>query len=286
MQLLSNFRAVSRFQGLLIGLLLLIGAIVIDFFVPPELSSSILYLPAVVATAWYSSRAAALLISVLSAVAWLMTDSACLGSIPCLHHVAPGVAYWNTAVQLIKLGSIAFLLSALRRSYKREWRYARTDELTHAVNRRYFLELLQIEIDRLNRYPSVFTIAYLDVDSFKQVNDKLGHSAGDRLLETIASSIRRQTRATDVLARLGGDEFALLLRETSALQSEIVLNRLFQSLTQEMQQSGWQISFSVGAVTFNAAPGSVNRAIELADQAMYCVKNTGKNRLATQVYNG
>lgn len=286
MRFIRNFQVVPRPYALLIGLLLTLGAKIIDFYIPPELSSTILYLPAVLFTAWYGGYAAGLLIAALSAVGWLITDSGCLGSNFCPTHANPIVFYWNTVVQFVKFGSIAYLIAALRRSYEREWRHARTDELTHAVNRRYFLELLQIELDRLERYHRTLTLVYLDVDHFKQINDQFGHSTGDRLLATIASTVRRQIRSSDVFARLGGDEFALLLPETTSPQAEAVLTRLFQALTQEMQQAGWQISFSVGAVTFNAFPGSVDRAIELADRAMYDVKSTGKNRLMTQVYEG
>lgn len=286
MRFIRNFQVVPRPYALLIGLLLTLGAKIIDFYIPPELSSTILYLPAVLFTAWYGGYAAGLFIAALSAVGWLVTDSGCLTSGFCPTRPDPLLFYWNTIVRFVKFGSIAYLLAALRQSYEREWRHARTDELTHAVNRRHFIELLQIELDRLQRYHHTLTLVYLDVDHFKQINDQFGHSTGDRLLETIASTVRRQIRSSDVFARLGGDEFALLLPETTASQAEAVLNRLFEALTQEMQQSSWQISFSVGAVTFNTFPGSVDRALELADRAMYHVKSTGKNRLMTQVYEG
>ena len=91
---------------------------------------------------------------------------------------------------------------------------SRSDPLTGVANSRVFLELLKREIARARRYKRPLTLAYLDLDNFKSVNDILGHAMGDKVLQTVVSTVNANIRVTDVVGRLGGDEFVLLLPET------------------------------------------------------------------------
>ncbi len=139
--------------------------------------------------------------------------------------------------------------------------------------------MLQKEIERLARYNHSFTLAFFDVDNFKSVNDKFGHSQGDDLLIKITKTIKFNIRQTDILSRLGGDEFALLLLEIEAEQASIVLKRIHQELSMMIKIERLPISFSVGAITYYQTPQSVDHALEEADKLMYGVKSTGKNGL-------
>src|SRR6185312_6159583 len=103
---------------------------------------------------------------------------------------------------------------------------ARIDALTGVANGRTFYDLARVELCRFQRTGRPFTVAYLDLDNFKQVNDRLGHPAGDDLLRRVAQVLRDNTRVLDVPARLGGDEFALLLPETDAEDALPVLSKL------------------------------------------------------------
>ena len=178
-----------------------------------------------------------------------------------------------------------YLLSALKASYKRERRFAYTDDMTGLANRRFFHELLQIEIDRAYRYAHHLTIAYIDVDDFKHVNDQFGHATGDALLQSIAAIMTSQVRNIDIVARMGGDEFALLLPETDYESAQIVLERLHARLLEPSENQPLSVTFSIGAVTFLALPNSASLAIERADQIMYNVKKSGKNRLEHELYS-
>lgn len=130
-----------------------------------------------------------------------------------------------------------------------------------------------------------FTLAYFDVDNFKQINDHFGHNTGDKLLIIIAQTIKKQIRETDTVARLGGDEFALILPETNYQAGQSILPRLQQKLNLAIAAYSPPISLSIGAVTFLSLPNSIDRLIDEADRLMYQVKKNGKNRLEHQLFN-
>jgi diguanylate cyclase (GGDEF)-like protein len=159
---------------------------------------------------------------------------------------------------------------------------ARTDYLTRVANSRYFAEIASHEIKRAGRYLHPFTVAYLDIDDFKSVNDRWGHSTGDQLLALVADTIRGNIRATDSIARLGGDEFVFLLPETGYDAASVVIQKVHQSLQAVMGGKGWPVTFSIGVVTFRTPPDSVDGMIRAADAFMYSVKHSGKNRIQHQ----
>jgi diguanylate cyclase (GGDEF)-like protein len=123
------------------------------------------------------------------------------------------------------------------------------------------------------------TLAYLDLDCFKEINDRNGHATGDRVLVEVARGIEGNIRRTDMVARLGGDEFALLLPNTCKDSATTLLNKVLEVLTHTMQRKDWPVTFSVGAVTFLSPPESVQDMVQLTDEIMYSVKRAGKNRM-------
>jgi len=177
---------------------------------------------------------------------------------------------------------VNFTVSSLRISLEREREMARTDYLTQVANSRYFAEIASNEIKRAGRYLHPFTVAYLDIDDFKSVNDRWGHSTGDQLLALVADTIRSNIRATDSIARLGGDEFVFLLPETGYDAASVVIQKVNQSLQAAMGRKGWPVTFSIGVVTFRTPPDSVDGMIRVADAFMYSVKHSGKNRIQHQ----
>lgn len=168
----------------------------------------------------------------------------------------------------------------VRQALEREKRTAREDALTKVANRRAFFEIASLERGRACRYGRPLTLAYLDVDDFKKVNDRLGHAAGDTLLVRIAKVLRDNVRASDSIARLGGDEFALLFPETNASGAEAALTNLQRRLAEAMETEGWTVTFSMGAAVFDCCPQSVDQMILSADEVMYKVKKAGKNNFA------
>jgi diguanylate cyclase (GGDEF)-like protein len=181
---------------------------------------------------------------------------------------------------------VVWLGATLKKTYTVNRELARSDYVTGAISIRYFYELAQIELKRAQRHQLPFTLAYIDLDNFKTVNDRLGHSTGDRVLRAVTDGISRQVRPADLVARLGGDEFALLLPETDGDAAKTVINKVHTCLVNEMLRNGWMVTFSVGVVTFNEVPKTVDEMVKMADNAMYSVKATGKNGVNYSIYAG
>jgi len=159
----------------------------------------------------------------------------------------------------------------------------RTDPLTGVANPRAFLECLDAELYRARRYKRPLSLACIDLDNFKKVNEQLGHSAGDELLRFIAQHIVRNVRASDVVGRLGGDELAILLPETGSAGAKAAAEKVRRHLHNAMADSPMAVTLSVGAVTFESPPASAGEAVNVADRLMYEVKGSGKNDVAHQV---
>jgi len=160
---------------------------------------------------------------------------------------------------------------------------SRSDPLTGLANRRAFYETTEAERKRAGRYGRPLSLAYIDLDNFKQVNDQSGHDTGDRVLIRVADIMRKNIRAEAVAARLGGDEFALLLPEAGHAAASVVIQKMHRSLTAAMEENNWPVTFSVGMVTYDKPPESANEMVQAADELMYTVKHEGKNRIATSV---
>ena len=177
-------------------------------------------------------------------------------------------------------------MSTLKRALEHEKELAYTDYLTGAVNSRFFFDLVEMEIGRLQRYKHPFTIAYIDIDNFKVVNDQFGHTTGDQVLRAVVNQGRKHLRKTDVVARLGGDEFALLLPETKQESAQAAIAKIQRGILEEIHQSNWSITFSVGVLTCLNAPNTTDEIFRMADALMYSVKRDSKNAVKYSIYTG
>ncbi|MCR9136644.1 MAG: diguanylate cyclase [Alphaproteobacteria bacterium] len=159
---------------------------------------------------------------------------------------------------------------------------SRTDFLTGLSNRRYFMETLEAELARGKRYGIPLSLAILDIDHFKHINDTFGHGAGDRVLYDLANLLVHELRNFDVVGRLGGEEFAILFPNTSAPQAELACERLITAIrAQEIVTDEGTIRFTVSfGLTDAAVSVPDGRAfLQAADQLLYRAKNEGRNRL-------
>src|SRR4030042_6961301 len=127
--------------------------------------------------------------------------------------------------------------------------FARKDFLTGIPNRQAFFEIAGIEINRCRRHGYPLTIAYIDCDNFKVINDRFGHQTGDNLLCSVANTLQKSIRVTDIVARLGGDEFAILLPETGYEPAEVVIRKIQKILLDFMQKNEWTIIFRFGVAS-------------------------------------
>ncbi len=255
-----------------VSFLLVIVLWLLDYSTGPDMSFVLFYLLPLFLTAWYVGRNAGMAISILSGAAWYSADV--LGAQFPSH---PAVPYWNVVTKLGFFLVVNCTISSLRVSLDRERGTARTDYLTRVANSRYFAEVAEQELKRAGRYQHPFTMAYMDIDNFKEVNDGWGHSSGDALLVLVADILVRSVRSTDTVARLGGDEFALLMPETGYEASSAAIRKVRESLQEAVDRKGWPVTFSIGVVTFLTPPETADQMIREADRVMYTVKHGGKN---------
>ena len=227
-----------------------------------------LYLPPLVMMAWTARLRAGLLATLGMVVLWASVHL--LKPHPTL---STGIVLWNVSMILftfLVIFGMAWILKV--QSY-----YADHDFLTGIANRRGLYRFALHELQRSRRYRRPMTVGYIDCDDFKAVNDRWGHTTGNAVLCTVARTADRSIRATDLVARVGGDEFAVLLPATGPEEAKLTFEKLHERLASAMLSRGWPVTFSIGVVTFQGPPESVDELLAQADQQMYAVKLRGKN---------
>lgn len=263
----------SKALFLAVSLLLVVLLGFIDY-ATADLTFLVFDLMPILLATWFVGRWAGLLVSFTSVMSWFVVDVVEVASH--LHSVSH---YWNASVKLGFFAIITYLIWSLRQALVREKELARTDPLTGAANMRAFTECVVGELERVRRYGFALTLAYIDADNFKSVNDRFGHSAGDTLLRKVVEALKNNTRANDSIARLGGDEFAILMPETDESSAMEIVRRIQCLLVSLMQENGWDVTFSIGLITCIEPDLSVDQILKQADAAMYSVKKLGKNNI-------
>ncbi len=269
-----SFAAICALTVLMV---LIIG--VVDFMIGHEISTALFYVLPIAVAAWYGGRQLGISVSVLAAAAWLITD---IGAGQ--HYSHPAILPWNTFMRLAIFLLIALLLAAFRGLLHTEALAAKTDHLTGALNRLGFQERFAEEYARSARFNRAFSLAYLDIDNFKHVNDTLGHATGDRALMSVAGTLKANLRVTDAVARLGGDEFAVLFPETGSAAVREAFGHVHQRLLEAMQERDWPLSFSIGVVSFESVPENLDQALAATDELMYSIKRSTKNNVIYQTW--
>ncbi|MGA2465593.1 MAG: GGDEF domain-containing protein [Thermodesulfobacteriota bacterium] len=264
---------------LISGLFLVVVLGIIDKITGSEISFSIFYLIPVIFVTRFSDRWVGIFISGASAIAWLMADLMA-GQIYS-HWVIP---YWNAIMRFGFFLVNVYILSRLKDALEMEKMLSRMDSLTGIANGKYFIELVNSEFIRSNTNNLSFTIAYMDLDNIKTVNDRFGHNEGDIVLCTMASIIRNNIRATDSVGRLGGDEFAILFPEMGAEESQGIIPKIHKSLLDAILENKWGITISMGVGTFKGSNFNAEEILRLTESLMYSVKDAGKNGIKYEVF--
>ena len=153
------------------------------------------------------------------------------------------------------------------------------DGLTRLFNHTTCIEKLTMEANIHQRYGRPVSVMLIDVDDFKQINDRYGHQAGDRVLAALAATISGATRASDMCCRYGGDEFVVILPTTRASEAAMLAERLGRAAA-ESQPDGLRVTLSIGVASCEDFPTTAQELLEKADAAMYQAKKAGKNRVA------
>jgi diguanylate cyclase (GGDEF)-like protein len=279
---LARFRLIRRFpQGapIVIGAFLVSAIAGLDWISGPDVNVSLLYAVAVSGVTWLGTRRHGILIAGLAASQSLGTQLISEGSLA-------ATAMWNGAARFGILVVIATLVWALREALVEQRHRAMVDPLTGALNRRTFQMIAERERLRAGRSGSPLSVAYFDLDEFKDVNDRLGHAAGDRLLRVFAASVRVGIRGTDVSCRMGGDEFVLMLPDTDAREAVIVVDRVRKVLAECCETEAVPVTASVGITTYRFPPATVDAMIAGADELMYRAKSRGGDSVVGTVIVG
>jgi len=262
----------TKWQWYLISFITMVFSGLLDYFTGPEIAFSLVYLIPVMTSAWFTKKPFAIVVSIVSAATWAIAE---ITSGRFYSHAA--IHVWNTITMLGFFLVVTTLLERLKRNLNDERVLSRIDYLTGVMNPRSFYEFMDLEIERSKRYEHPFTIAYIDMDNFKKINDTFGHPAGDNVLQIFADILKNNLRKTDVIARLGGDEFVIFLPETDNKAAKQAIEKIKKSVNKNKDLKDYPITSSIGVLTYKTNPPSTDKIMKSVDSLMYSAKNRGKN---------
>lgn len=239
----------------------------------------LLYLVPVSTMTWLLGRLCGVVVAMASTIMALSLELVHMPAGPEIRQVAA-----DGVITFFVFATAALWLSRMKNILKIERNLARTDFTTGALNKRCFCEMISMEIKRFKRYRRTFSVAMIDLDNFKEVNDRLGHQTGDDVLHEVVATMKSNLRDTDIVARLGGDEFALLLTETDAESARIVVSHMREKLVAVMRKHHYPVTFSMGVMAFEAVPSGVQEVLRRADDLMYKAKREGKNTIRYNIF--
>jgi diguanylate cyclase (GGDEF)-like protein len=198
--------------------------------------------------------------------------------------------FWYWAVNFLTQGSafvvVTLLVAELERHLQFEYRQSRIDQLTGLLNSRAFLEAGPALLATNRRGAQALTLAYIDLDHFKQVNDRLGHQAGDEVLERVGEVMQRELPPAALIARMGGDEFAVLLPDVDIDEARTLLDRLRARLLADERIGSAGVSASIGAIFHRPGGPEFDALMRRADALMYEVKASGRDAVRVAEYEG
>ncbi|MFH1368802.1 MAG: GGDEF domain-containing protein [Elusimicrobiota bacterium] len=267
-------KTIPKPAALAIGICIVAFFGLADYLTGSELSFSIFYLIPISLVTILAGLFYGIIIAVISAAAWLTADL-----LPGANYTHALIPYWNAVVRLGYFILHAYLLSKLIEILSKAQDLSLRDSLTGAPNWRYLKEISSNKLQEAHRERRPITVGYIDLDNFKGVNDTMGHDVGDDLLRVIAEIIQTGIRPNDAMARVGGDEFVILLTEIDYDNANKTLVRIKDHISKEMDDNGWPVTISIGAITYRVIPSSIDNMIKKADELMYSVKREGKNSI-------
>lgn len=247
----------------------------IDHMTGAHISMMIFYAVPILLAARYCGKVEGLVVATCAGICWFIVN---------LFYKFPegsdAILTWNALTRLGIFALIAYtvsLQSKLRFALEREIMRADTDRLTGLLNKGAFRERVEEEMNRARRYRHPLSLAFIDLDNFKQVNDTGGHSCGDLLLQQVSETIVSTIRETDIAGRIGGDEFTICFPETGEEQARNAIANLVRALDIMTSQYGWQVTASIGVVTCMEICDTYDALLGKADRLMYVAKEKGKN---------
>ena len=272
------FQGLSVIQATAVAVVLVGLLAAADRWLGKAISLSVFFLAPVGLATWYGNLRAGLALSILSGMTMVVLDMPLDAGL----NARLGVL-WNGAAHLGFFSIVSYLLHIHKRHFEAEKTFGRTDPLTGILNRRAFMEQSAYLFNLASYHGTPISVAYIDIDNLKQMNDCHGHVAGDALIKSVAEAMQQCCRRSDIIARLGGDEFAIVLADTNQDAARTIVAK-FQRAIQGALHSPSAVTCSVGVVTFVQFPSSIEQAVGIADALMYSVKAAGKNAVAFTVF--
>jgi diguanylate cyclase (GGDEF)-like protein len=257
---------------------LLIATGLVDYATGPELSLSVFYLFPVLTATWRLGRTRGMVMSFLAGGGWLLAHTGVEGIVS-----QPSLVYWNATVRLGFFVVVTLLTASLRQSIADREKLATRDFVTGVANARFLFDTVRLELERSRRYHHTISVAYIDLDNFKEINDRHGHLVGNAALRDVAATMRSSLRSSDLVARVGGDEFVIVLPETGAAEALIAVQKVQARVRESMDRSGWPVTISAGLSTFLIPPASVPELLRKADDLMYSAKRGGKDSIRAEI---
>ncbi len=261
-----------------LALISVAGLAIVDSLSGPGVGFAVFYALAVMGATFHAGWVAGTIIAISASAAGFFARLLYYSS-----DVSVTTALWNLGNEMAVFMVLVFITGHLRRLLDQLSAQSRLDLLTGSLNTRGIIEAFDTERARAIRAATPLSIAFMDLDNMKRVNDELGHAEGDEMLRTLASSVLSSIRETDIFGRVGGDEFALILPDTDEHKALRAIQRLRRVVNRRSRPGGPYISVSVGVVTFRRDPPDAADALRAADALMYTAKRAGGNRVAGSV---
>ena len=256
---------------------LAIGAL--DGVTGSELRVFPLYFPAIALGVWCGPSWSGAALTLLSALVWLVSNWSAG-----LQYSSNWIWVFNELSMTAGFGVVSGLVRAVRSLYEQEQQSARKDALTGLSNRLAFSEAIEVMLAIARRQQLAITVAFIDLDHFKRVNDELGHAMGDQVLCDTAEVLRSSLRASDLKARLGGDEFVIAMLDTDERSAREVLERFGASFVAQMQSRRLPVTASIGACVYQRLPATAAEALQRSDALMYASKSSGRGSLSLELH--
>lgn len=258
--------------GALLGLALLAAAAAVHLKLLPFPRALALYLLPALLAGLSAGHWAGIIVSMLGAAAYTAVGIRIYGG-PALS----AASALDAAVSLFSLLVLSLTAASLRRIRLKERLYAKKDQLTGMDNMASFMERAESELKRARRSRQPLSLAYIDIDNLKEINDLLGFLHGDRLLKAFAADLKHHTRSSDIVARLGGDEFVIMLPETGVEQARGAASKMHKSFQEVAARENCHATLTVGLVTVFNPDLELEAMLKQASDLLLQAKGDGGN---------
>lgn len=272
MGLSDRIAGLPAWAGAVIGIILMGIAAAAHILLLPQFQALAIYVLAAVLTGLGTGSVGGFLLALVGAASFTFIQWRLAGG-----NVGVGQVIINASCALVSLMVPALAAGGLRRAKRSQKLYAKTDQLTGMDNMSAFMEKAQSELKRARRSRQPLSLAYIDIDNLKEINDLLGFLHGDRLLVAFAGDLKNHTRSSDIVARLGGDEFIIMFPETGVEQARGAAAKIHNAFQKVAESQNCHATLTVGLVTVFNPDLELEAVLKQASDLLLQAKGDGGN---------